>query len=254
MAATKSDDGKLILATPVKSDRTGIGTDQLYQLFIDLDTEDPPNVLGFLSKDTLDYLKRQFAGRDKAEGSLADLKGLTDTWVQVLIEAIYFLRINDSREKHFFIKEASDTKKATMKNRDVASSAQSNVYGIEELADYFRQFEQFESTLYGADEYYRDHVTHLLNVWFTGLNILEKHGECFKMRVLEAAVIKDASDLESARSKLLKEGVSDALLCLSTAELSAMWTIIALTHDLGYPLEQVEKINDELEKMLAKVG
>ena len=31
-------------------------------------------------------------------------------------------------------------------------------------------------------------------------------------------------------------------LKLSTAELSAMWTIIALTHDLGYPLEKVENI------------
>ena len=43
-------------------------------------------------------------------------------------------------------------------------------------------------------------------------------------------------------------------LYISTAELSAMWAIIALTHDLGYPLEKVEKINDRLELMLSEFG
>ena len=33
-----------------------------------------------------------------------------------------------------------------------------------------------------------------------------------------------------------------------------MWAIIALTHDLGYPLEKVEKINDRLELMLSEFG
>jgi hypothetical protein len=254
MSAPKSANGQLILANSAQKDGAGIGTDQLYELFINLNPEDPPNILRCLSEDTLNFLKRQFAGRDKAEESLVDLKSLTDTWVRVLVDSIYFLRINDSREKHFFIKMGEAPKKATMKERDVAASAQSNVYGIEELADYFKQFEQFESTLYGADEYYRDHVIHLLNVWFIGLNILENHGESFKMRVLEAAKIKNASDLESARNILLKESESETHPCLSTAELSAMWSIIALTHDLGYPLEKVEKVNDELEKMLSKFG
>jgi hypothetical protein len=254
MSATKLDDDHLILADPAEKDGTGVGTDRLYQLFTNLDPENPPNILRFLSEDTLNFLKRQFAGRARAEESLADLKSLTDTWVRVLVDAIYFLRINDSREKHFFIKQGDILKKSTMKERDVAASAQSNVYGIEELAEYFKQFEQFESTLYGADEYYRDHVIHLLNVWFIGLNILEKHGESFKMRVLEAARIKNASDLESARSMILSEGEPESRPCLSTAELSAMWSIIALTHDLGYPLEKVEKVNDELEKMLSKFG
>lgn len=254
MTTAELADSKLTLASPNGTDSAGIGTDQLYQLFNPSNLENPPNILRFFSKDTLSFLVRQFDGRNKAKESLTNLKSLTDTWVRVLIDAIYFLRINDSREKHFFIKAGSDVKKATMRESDVAASAQSNVYGIEELASYFKQFEQFESTLYGADEYYRDHVTHLLNVWFIGLNILEKHGESFRMRVMEDAKIKNAPDLESARNMQLSEGEPKTYPCLSTAELSAMWTIIALTHDLGYPLEKVEKVNDELEKMLSKFG
>ena len=58
-----------------------------------------------------------------------------------------------------------------MRSERADKTAEPNVYGINDLFEYFKQFSKFESTLYGADKYYRDHLVHPILVWIIGLHI-----------------------------------------------------------------------------------
>jgi len=186
---------------------------------------------------------------NNAEVKVEDLRKL---WRLILIDAIYFLRINDHREASFYTTTGKKKKKTKMGNPFVPQVAEANVYGINELSNYFEQFTEFESTLYGADRYYRDHVIHPLNVWLTGVNLLKNYGKYFSLRAVTHASVEDENH---ANPKWFGSNKGeDGKLKLSTAELSAMWAIVALTHDLGYPLEKVEKVNDQLEKMMSQFG
>ncbi len=246
------------------------GTPELYNIF-KIEDQEIPNVLAFLREDTLEALKNKLSSCESAEDSFKKMESLRDTWRDLLVDAIYFLRINDSRENHFFEERNEKTQKTTMRTKGVADSIRSGVYGIEELVEYFSQFSDFESTLYGADKYYRDHVVHPINVWLIGLHVIQTHGGRFKLRAMDEMSIENCPCAKAewfpdiaVRSKGSATGdgqPSDqktnpvpTKCCLSIGELAAMWTVIALTHDLGYPLEKVEKVNDKLERMLSKFG
>ena len=41
---------------------------------------------------------------------------------------------------------------------------------------------------------------------------------------------------------------------ISQSEIWAMWTIIALCHDLGYPIEKTSKINLQAKKIISHFG
>ena len=249
------------------------GHASLYNIFNINDAANAPNVLAFLRENTLTTLKTKFSNPERAQTSFKSTDSLRGTWKTLLLDAIYFLRINDYRENHFF-EDIERINKTKMRSEGVPESISSNVYGIEELVEYFAQFSDFESTLYGADKYYRDHIVHPLNVWFIGLHIIKEYGKCFKLRVMNEISVEDCdcAKREWFETKIAlqkdkgqaapdgdkpgeKELPTESGGCrLSLAELAAMWTVVALTHDLGYPLEKVEKVNEKLEKMLSKFG
>jgi len=202
----------------------------------------------------------------------AAMKKLDAVWRTLIIDAVHFLRINDCRERAFLVSRTGDadlSNKTTMETPGAEQGASLNAYGIEELQDYFSEFTNFESTLYGADRYYRDHIQHPIRVWLIGLNLLHEFGAAFRLRVAGQVQCKKApcadpkweqfDDLlgrsgEGTSGEGVELGKKQPAILLSTAELVAMWTIAALTHDLGYPLEKVERVNDQLERMLNKFG
>jgi len=210
------------------------------------------NSLAFLCGSNKRDLGNRFKNLKAAKGTFNDHNELKKIWKNILIDAIHFLKINDRREKAFL-----ENSRPT--NRE---QARNNVYGIEELYNYYDQFTKFESTLYGTDTYYRDHLVHPIRVWIIGLHILEKFGERFiltgggKHVEVKEGKSADIARIPSRGSSATSHGQEnkDFKLKISTAELGAMWTIIALTHDLGYPLEKVENVNDQLEKMLEQFG
>lgn len=234
---------KLVLASKNDSSKT------LYNILSDADSDNPNPILAFLAKSRIDQLNTIFHP-DSVKKHFKEIETLRDIWSNILVDAIYFLRINDHREKAFY---ENSEKKTTMRSERADKTAEPNVYGINDLFEYFKQFSKFESTLYGADKYYRDHLVHPILVWIIGLHILRTYGQNFTLRVSDFVKIEnaDCAQKEWFESDDEKHNLD---LKLSTAELSAMWTIIALTHDLGYPLEKVEKINDQLEQMLHKFG
>ena len=100
-------------------------------------------------------------------------------------------------------------------------------YGIEKLYEYYDNYSSFENLLYGGSQYYRDHVIHAFRVWLLGIEILLKDNCTY----LKAIKVSDG-DTENILEKV------------------SIWTLIALTHDLGYPLEKALEIIDKTKEMM----
>jgi hypothetical protein len=140
-------------------------------------------------------------------------KVLLDVWKNLMGLAIVYLKSNDKREKY---------------NDD-------EDYGVEKLSDFFKTFSEFETVFYGADQYYRDHVTHMFKVYLLG-EYLIRHAKIYETIEINP---KNALDPDF---KILD------------CEKEAMWCIISLTHDVGYGLGMIKKINKKTRIMLDQIG
>lgn len=217
----------------------------IYNIFSPEEIKHAPPWLSFLTQSTIENIWESLPSADIHNDNI----DLIDVWKNILSEAIFFLRINDIREQAYFFK----TNKSTPTDCELNDSiVDSNVYGISDISGYFNQFADFEKTLYGVDKYYRDHFLHPLRVWVIGLNILKHYHSFFELRVAEKSQVLSTPHSDEEWYKRRKK--NDNIIRISAAELSAIWSVIALTHDLGYPLEKVEKVNDQLEKMLSQFG
>ncbi len=229
------------------------------------------NLTAFLSPETLETVKQVLKGDSTDPAAPLSPTKLRWMWKTLLIEAIHFLRINDCRERAFLRDRDqpwSQANKTHMGDEGAADAARLNAYGIEALSKYFERFNDFESTLYGVDRHYRDHIEHPVHVWLLGMHVLDRYGSEFSFRSSAAVKVMDSEAADPAwdcfvqqKKRCKVEDCEDCSensgcqnLLISTAELGAMWTIVALTHDLGYPLEKVERINDKLEEMLNEFG
>ncbi|MBD5448829.1 MAG: hypothetical protein HDR28_01465 [Lachnospiraceae bacterium] len=139
-------------------------------------------------------------------------------WKELIEKAIICLRYYDGREP-FKKAEENGEKKAP------------KVYGIDELKDYYDKYTDFERLLYGSNRYYRDHVVHVFRTWLSGTVLMIKN----------EGIYLDKISLNE------KEGGIE----LSKEEKLSMWTIIALTHDLGYPLQKAKNIIDATRSMVS---
>jgi len=143
-----------------------------------------------------------------------------ELWDLFIKEAIYCLRDQDLEDPNKFKQD----------------------FGIIEIKEYFEKFSKFEEILYGTDRYYRDHSLHVIRVFFLGFYLL-------------SSKLSDESDfeinfesIEIRSSKCLKRNF------ISIDEMQAIWTIIALAHDLGYPIEMIEKINKKITGLIKYYG
>lgn len=84
-----------------------------------------------------------------------------------------------------------------------------------------------ETTLYGSSKYYRDHVMHVFRVWLIGVNLLLKDG----CKYLKKIAVESGYDV-NAYEKL------------------SIWTLISLTHDLGYPLQKAMEVIERTKSMM----
>lgn len=182
-------------------------------IFSDIECEFP------LDKDILEKLtdlcnKLQTNGDDF---ELFRYRNITDNlWPQLLEKAIKCLRYFDKREP--FLKDGKKNKSP-------------KAYGINDLKSYYEKYSDFERVLYGTGKYYRDHVIHVFRTWITGVWLLTKNGGEF---------LKKISICEN-----------NYFAELNNAEKISIWTLIALTHDLGYPLEKSKGVIDVTQKMVA---
>lgn len=144
---------------------------------------------------------------------------LDDLWRILIRKSIECLRYFDKREP--FMKSSS--------NKSVVA------YGLENLTQYHNRYTKFEGMLYGASPFYRDHVFHVIRTWMLGIFCLTKLMDD-KMFIDEMLI-----DGES-KPKFSND--------INYFEKISMWTIIALCHDLGYPLEKSEQILNKTQEMM----
>lgn len=184
--------------------------------------------LEFLGKDSKSKIKELNDKIDTVDNKSLNNKDLVKlivpTWGNLLQDAIHTLKHNDFREQIHWKEYNSNAA------RDINNQF---VFGIDKLCSYFIKFSEFEKILYGADGRYRDHVVHVFRVWLVGMYLLLKDNAIDKLEI--DVPFKDGH-------------------YYNRKEIMAMWSIIALCHDLGYPLEKTEKINDSVEKMFEELG
>ena len=143
-------------------------------------------------------------------------KELLEIWKNLLGNAIVYLKSKDSREKFHDDED----------------------YGVDKLYDFFKSFSNFESLFYGANEYYRDHVSHMFKVFLLGEMLIREH-------------IKFES-IDIGEDILKTKNTSKDII--SPNEKEAMWCIISLTHDLGYGIGVIPEINKKTREMLHQFG
>lgn len=131
--------------------------------------------------------------------------------------------------------------------------------GYDKLFKYFDAYVEFEELIFASDSFYRDHTLHCIWVYFLGkylkrreefdglfddsettLHLLDAVSElCRITKIAEKQPEKyrEFKDIENTCKGLDKKDA--AIRCIA-----------ALTHDLGYPLKKIEKINKSMKKVL----
>lgn len=102
--------------------------------------------------------------------------------------------------------------------------------------NYFKEFSDFEEVLYGSIKYYRDHSIHIIRVFLTGFYLL------LTSQDINFGTIKIFGEEQITNNKI------------TTEEKQAIWTLIALTHDLGYPIQKIDKINEKIKQIIKYYG
>ncbi|MEN6462524.1 MAG: hypothetical protein ABFC94_14305 [Syntrophomonas sp.] len=143
---------------------------------------------------------------------------LDELWETLINKSIICLRFFDKREPFY-----NDPNKIAI------------AYGLDKLKQYHERYTNFESLLYGSSSVYRDHVFHSVRTWMLGTFCLLK-------------TIRDGRFIDSIGI----DGVEDRQFTkkINFFEKISMWTIIALCHDLGYPLEKSQQILDRTREMM----
>jgi len=183
-------------------------------------------------KDLLDYLKTSGSFtflQERRRNEISQIPAPTDgdnqqyheailkLWSSILTDSLRKLKEKDSRE--------CDPQKPEL------SFFHAKSLGVDELHKILKAFSEFEGLLYGASpDRYRDHIIHSFRVWIVGQGILA----------------------ESLNGKL-STGEQDEIL-ISPEEWQCMWALVALCHDIGYPLGAIEKINRRARDTFRELG
>lgn len=154
--------------------------------------------------------------------SYAEAEDLDGLWKKLLEKSIVCLRFFDKREPF-------------MNKQDPKIVA----YGLDQLADYHHRYTDFESLMYGASSRYRDHVFHVVRVWLLGVFCL--------LKPLPRSEDENATPFIC---RISLDGGAEMIGEFNFFEKISMWTIIALCHDLGYPLERAEQILSKTKDMM----
>lgn len=172
------------------------------------------NFLQRKSRDIITSLKSELG----SVGLQTEQSKLIELWPFILTDALLMLKTKDSREYD-------------QENPYMESFFHSESLGTAELAKVLESFAEFEGMLYGASpDRYRDHIVHSFRVWIIGQGILK----------------------EGLKRQL--SAYEDRKLKVSAIEWECMWAIVALCHDIGYPLSAIEKINKLVRETFQKQG
>jgi hypothetical protein len=165
----------------------------------------------------------------------------------------YIISLNNSESMHEKIEIAKNLWKILFEAS--MSYIDSDMRGYDSLFAYFDEYVNFEELIFASDSFYRDHTIHCLWVYFLGEYI--KNSEEFKgLFVNYNSELKKHMDMvkimeKSPQSDVFKDYIEivNSLTDIDKSQASAR-CVSALTHDLGYPLKKVNKINKCIGKVL----
>ena len=137
------------------------------------------------------------------------------------------------------------------------SNISPNKQGYDKIFKYFDSYVEFEELIFASDSFYRDHTLHCLWVYFLG-EYLHENPEFSELYRFERETLESYEVIEKLADQLpiINENDADKLkgvlrLLKSCDENDgSVRCIAALTHDLGYPLKKIEKINKAMNKVL----
>jgi hypothetical protein len=122
---------------------------------------------------------------------------------------------------------------------DEGGSPKSN--SIAKIEKYIDTFTVFEEMLFGLDQSYRDHTLHSLWVYLFG------HEFIVSMGGYETIVISGQMQITYySKDKIPKFNLFAASQEGTLPHLEAMWGMIAILHDLGYPIEAISSKPEEV--------
>lgn len=121
-----------------------------------------------------------------------------------------------------------------------------NMRGYNELLDFYNEYIHYENVLFTLVEDHRDHVIHSVWVMLIG---------CYLIKTCRPLVNIEYNDvLVSLDRKLSKPtNMIDTQKIIKNKELF-LWFLIALTHDLGYPIQKTIEANRTMSKMIDNFG
>ncbi len=104
---------------------------------------------------------------------------------------------------------------------------------IENLNKYIDTFTLFEEMLFGLDQSYRDHTLHSLWVYLFGHQCIIGMGGYDKVQIAGQMNVTFAKD---GQPKFM---IGTNPIKSTKKHMEAMWAMIAILHDLGYPIEVI---------------
>ena len=165
----------------------------------------------------------------------------------------YINELKKSKEIHDKIQVAKELWKVLFES--AMSYIDPDKRGYNDLFEFFDAYVDFEELIFASDSFYRDHTLHCLWVYFLQeyitrnsefsyltRNINEDIQLLTKMKyILEEINLPDIfADTTEKIDKLIKmNDNADSIRCIS-----------ALSHDLGYPLKKIKKINKNIKGIL----
>lgn len=189
---------------------------------------------------------------------------------QMVEDKIIFLQGNDSKKQQIrglieeMIREETMNRKINIACKLWKSLFEASMsyispekQGYDKLFQYFDAYVEFEELIFASDSFYRDHTLHCIWVYFLG-EYLRRKEEFADLFVDEQKELNLLEVIPTALSQLqmLKEEDADRFSNLIemvrdiTKNDEAVRCVAALTHDLGYPLKKIEKINKSMKKVL----
>lgn len=127
--------------------------------------------------------------------------------------------------------------------------------GYDELFDYFDDYVDFEELIFASDSFYRDHTLHCLWVYFLGEYLYNQaeFKQTFKYIFNENKELFEIEKyMKETKHKELFTPISDFIgdVLESFRNSDSLRCLAALTHDLGYPLNKIRKVNSCISKIL----
>lgn len=162
--------------------------------------------------------------------------------------------LRKEREMHSRIEVAKSVWKSLFSH--ALSSLSPNKNGYDDLFKYFDTYVAFEELIFASDSFYRDHTLHCLWVYFLGeyLSHEKRFEPVFNRQSNFQNILKDLS-LTFKKQGFPENTYKGAEEFLSQLpDNYVLRCLTALTHDLGYPLKKIKKINSAIQNVLPYFG